>query len=77
MSVMSIRVDDEKKKQLKAIASLQGKSMSSIVESLIDQYVEEFTASKELDDDLKAIMKVSESSFEEWDNDEDEIYDEM
>jgi predicted transcriptional regulator len=77
MSIMSIRVDDEKKKQLKAIASLQGTSMSSIVESLIDQYVEEFKASRELDDDLKAIMKASEPSFEEWDNDEDEIYDEM
>lgn len=77
MSVMSIRVDDERKKQLKAIASLQGKSMSSIVESLIDQYVEDFKASQEWDDDLKAIMKVSEPSFEEWDNDEDEIYDEM
>lgn len=77
MSVMSIRVDDEKKKKLKAIASLQGKSMSSIVETLIDKYIEDFKADQELNDDLKAIIKVSEPSFEEWDNDEDEIYNEL
>ena len=77
MSVMSIRVDNEKKKLRKPIASLQGKSMSSIVEFLIDQYVEDFKAKPKLNDDLKAIMKVSEPSFEEWDNDKDEIYDEL
>ncbi|MCC5906902.1 MAG: ribbon-helix-helix protein, CopG family [Balneolaceae bacterium] len=77
MSVMSIRVDDEKKKKLKAIASLQGKTMSSIIEDLIDQYIEDVKSGKELDDDLKALMTVSEPSFEEWDNDEDEICNEL
>lgn len=77
MSVMSIRIDDEKRKKLKAIASLEGKSMSSIVEVLIDQYIEDFKTENEVDDDLKNIMKISEPSFEEWDNDEDEIYDEL
>ena len=31
----------KRKKKLKAIASLQGKTMSSIVEELIEQYIEE------------------------------------
>ena len=77
MSIMSIRVDEEKKKKLKAIASLQGKTMSSIVEGLIDQYIEETTSDLEKDDEIKSIMKVSEPSFEEWNNDEDKIYDEL
>jgi hypothetical protein len=77
MSVMSIRIDDEKRKKLKAIASLQGKTMNSIVEELIDQYIEEFTNNNEWSDDVIGIMKVSEPSFEEWENDEDAIYDEL
>lgn len=77
MSVMSIRIDDEKRKKLKAIASIQGKTMSSIVESLIDDYIKEYVNESEHKSELKSIMKVSEPSFEEWDNDEDEIYDDL
>lgn len=77
MSVMSIRIDDEKRKKLKAIASIQGKTMSSIVESLIDDYIKEYVNESEHKSELKSIMKVSEPSFEEWDNDEDEIYDNL
>lgn len=77
MSVMSIRIDDKKRKQLKAIASLQGKTMSSIVEGLIDQYITEFYRKHDEADELKSIMKASEPSFEEWDNDEDEVYNDI
>ncbi|MFU8812000.1 MAG: hypothetical protein ACNA78_03475 [Balneolaceae bacterium] len=73
---MSIRVDHKKKKKLKTIASIQGKTMSEIVEALIDQYIRDFQQSDE-SEELKSIMKVSEPSFEEWDNDEDAIYDTM
>jgi len=77
MGVMSIRIDEKKKKKLKAIASLKGETMSSIVESLIDDYVSRFYQEDEQADELKAIMKVSEPSFEEWDNDEDDIYNDL
>jgi len=77
MSVMSIRIDDEKRKKLKAIASIQGKTMSSIVESLIDDYIEEYVNNSDQKSELTSIMKVSEPSFEEWENDEDEIYDDL
>jgi hypothetical protein len=73
MSVMSVRVDDEKRKQLKAIASLQGKTMSSILEELIDMYIDSF----KYDDELMSILKASEPSFNEWDNDEDSVYDNL
>lgn len=77
MSMMSIRVDDEKKKKLKVIASLKGISMSSIVEGLIDQYIEEVKSDINLDEEIKAMMKVSEPTFDDWDNDEDEIYNDL
>jgi len=77
MSVMSIRIDDEKRKKLKAIASIQGKTMSSIVESLIDDYIKEYVNESEHKSELKSIMKVSEPSFKEWDNNEDEIYNDL
>lgn len=75
--MMSIRIDDEKKKKLKVIASLKGISMSSIVEELIDQYIEEVKSDIDLDEEIKAMMKVSEPIFDDWDNDEDEIYNDL
>lgn len=77
MSVMSIRIDNEKRKKLKAIASIQGKTMSSIVESLIDDYIQEYIKEGGSRSELESIMKVSEPSFDEWDNDEDEIYNDL
>ena len=77
MGVMSIRIPEEKRKKLKAIASLEGKSMTNIVSELIEEYVIE--AQKRLKDkaELKEIMKASESSFSEWDNDEDEVFNDL
>lgn len=77
MAVMSIRIDDEKRKKLKAIASIEGKTMSSIMEGLIDEYINRFYRESDHAEDLKAITKVSETSFDEWDNDEDRVYDDM
>lgn len=77
MSVMSIRIPEEKRKQLKVIASLEGKSMSNIVSDLIEEYVVE--AQERLKDkaELLEIMKASEASFSEWDNEEDEVYNDL
>jgi predicted DNA-binding protein len=77
MSVMSVRVDDEKRKKLKAIASLQGKTMSSIIEELIDRYIREYQEEKKEQGELDELMKVSEPSFSEWDNPEDEVYNDL
>ena len=77
MSVMSVRIDEYKRKALKIIASVEGRTMGSIVGELIDDYIDE---KKDLlihspeNQTLKEIMKLSESAFSEWDNDEDEIY---
>lgn len=77
MAVMSVRIDDEKRKKLKAIASLQGKTMSSIIEELIDRYIREYQEEKKEHEDIDELMKVSEPSFSEWDNPEDEVYNDL
>lgn len=80
MSVMSVRIDDTKRKELKVIASIEGKSMGGIVSELIEEYI---TKNKERikkiseKENLNEILKMSEKSFMEWDNDEDEIYNEL
>jgi len=80
MSVMSIRIDNTKRKALKVIASIEGKTMGGIVSELIEDYIKENRdkikglSEKE---NLNEIMKMSEKSFMEWDNEEDEIYNEL
>ena len=73
MSVMSVRIDERKRNAIKAIASLEGKTISSIIEELIDGYIRD----KENQPGVSAIMRLSELSFTEWDNPEDEIYNDL
>lgn len=81
MGVMSVRVNDEKRKLLKVIASAEGKTISGIVEELIEEYISinkkkvlNFTKENE----QKELMKLSEKAFaEDWDNEEDTIYDKL
>lgn len=80
MSVMSIRIDNNKRKTLKVIASIEGKSMGGIVSELIEDYIKknkEKIKGLSENENLNEIMKMSEKSFMEWDNDEDEIYNEL
>ena len=80
MSVMSIRIDNTKRKALKVIASIEGKTMGGIVSELIEDYIKENKEKiKDLSEkeNLNEIMKMSEKSFMEWDNEEDEIYNEL
>ncbi len=77
MSVVSIRIDDKKRRVLKVIASLEGKTMGGIVTELIDEYIrrnKEKIIELSEKENANEIMKLSETSFIEWDNDEDEIY---
>ena len=80
MSVMSIRIDDNKRKALKIIASIEGKSMGGIVSELIEEYIKknrEKMAKISGDMNIANVMKMSEQTFMEWDNEEDEIYDRL
>ena len=78
MSVISIRIDDNKRKLLKVIASIEGRSMTSLVGELLDEYIDRkknILSDYRQNRDVQALMKMSEGSFAEWDNDEDAVYD--
>ncbi len=77
---MSIRIDNEKRKLLKVLASVEGDTISGVVSKLIDGYIENKKGKllKLLEpDETRAIMQISEPSFKEWDNDEDDIYNDL
>ncbi|MBN1559489.1 hypothetical protein JW998_04525 [candidate division KSB1 bacterium] len=69
-----------RRRALKIIASVEGKSMGGITAELIENYIDE---RKELlihlseSENLIEIIKMSEFSFSECDNEEDEIYNNM
>lgn len=78
MAVMSIRIKDEERRLLKAIASLEGRTMTEVLSELIGEYLKRqrgrmIRSGKS--GELQALMSLSESSFAEWDNKEDEVYD--
>ncbi len=80
MSVMSIRIDNNKRKALKVIASIEGKSMGGIVSELIEDYIrlnKDKIGDLSETENLGEIMSLSKSSFMEWDNEEDEVYNEL
>ena len=78
MAVMSIRIKDQERKLLKALASLEGRTMTEVVSELLGEYVRKRQAQlarSGMSAEVWALMKLSESSFAEWDNKEDDIYD--
>ncbi len=80
MSVLSIRIKDNKRKLLKVISALEETTISNLVESWIDDYLEKNRKKycDELSDSsLIHMMKISEPSFEEWDNPEDDVYNDL
>jgi predicted transcriptional regulator len=80
MAVMSIRIDDKKRKLLKVIASIEGKPIGAIISELIDDYVSKNKKKLSLlseSAEIKEIMALSKISFSDWDNEEDEIYNDL
>ncbi len=80
MAVMSVRIDERRRKLLKIIASIEGKSISGLMEELIEEYIEK--NQKKLTnllekENLTEVMKLSEGTFMEWDNEEDEVYNDL
>jgi hypothetical protein len=80
MAVMSIRIKDQERKLLKAIASLEGRTMTEVVSELVAEYVRkrqvQLNRSGE-SAEVRALMRLSESSFAEWNNKDDDIYDSL
>ena len=51
--------------------------MTNILSELIDEYVEEAQERLSERAEIQEIMKASEAAFMEWDNEEDEVYNDL
>lgn len=80
MGVMSVRIDDNKRKLLKVIASIEGKTIGAVISELVDGYIRNNKKSLNLlseKPEIRNLMALSEISFDEWDNEADEIYNDL
>jgi predicted transcriptional regulator len=71
---LTIEIDDRKRKSLESIAARKGKKVDEFVTEILDDYLLHQNLT---DDEMKNWMKLSETSFAEWDNEEDAAYDKL
>jgi predicted transcriptional regulator len=71
---LTIEIDDRKQKSLETIAARKGKKVSEFVKEILDDYLYRENLP---DDEMQNRMKLSETSFAEWDNEEDAVYDKL
>jgi hypothetical protein len=69
MSELSIKIDEADWKLLNDLAVSRGKTINLLLNDLIKDYIKGCSL------DTLTISKLSENSFKEWDNSQDEIYD--
>jgi len=71
---LTIEIDDRKRKSLESIAARKGKKVGEFVTELLDDYLYRENLGE---DEIQNWMKLSETSFAEWDNEEDAAYDKL
>ena len=71
---LTIEIEDVKKKSLESIAEQKGKKINEFVSEILDDYLRRNLAENK---EIKGLMKLSETSFSEWDNEEDAAYDHL
>jgi uncharacterized protein YaaN involved in tellurite resistance len=73
-----IEIEHSKQKSLETLAKQKGKQVSEFVKDIVDEYLaQQDVAEKDERFETQGLMKLSETSFSEWDNDEDAIYDKL
>ncbi|MBA3601161.1 MAG: toxin-antitoxin system, antitoxin component, Xre family protein [Acidobacteria bacterium] len=71
---LTIEIEDIKQKSLENIAAQNGKKVSEFVVEILDDYLHQKNAESQ---EISGLMKLSEISFSEWDNEEDAVYDKL
>jgi metal-responsive CopG/Arc/MetJ family transcriptional regulator len=71
---LTIEIEEIKKRSLEKIAAEKGKKVSEFVKDILDEYLRRNRAETE---EISGMMKLSETSFSEWDNEEDAVYDKL
>lgn len=73
-----IEIEHSKQKSLENLAEQKGKQVGEFVKEIVDNYLaRQGNLEKEASFETQNLMKLSETSFNEWDNDEDAIYDKL
>ncbi|MDX2130351.1 MAG: hypothetical protein SFU91_15050 [Chloroherpetonaceae bacterium] len=65
-----LNIDEHQEKSLSLMAKKQGISLHAFIEELLNSYISEKQETLDL-------MRLSEQSFKEWDNEADSIYDRL
>lgn len=71
---LTIEIEDTKRKSLEKIATEKGKEVSEFVKDILDDYLHRNVVENT---ETHNLMKLSETSFNEWDNEEDAVYDRL
>lgn len=71
---LTIEIGDKLQKSLETMASEKGKQVDQFVADIIDDYVDRSFSEN---GDLRRFMRLSETSFSEWNNEEDAVYDRL
>ena len=71
---LTIQIEDKLQKSLEKMASENGKQVGQFVVDIIDDYMDRGLSENR---ELKQFMNLSETSFAEWNNEEDAIYDRL
>ena len=69
---LTIEIEDVKQKSLEEIAAGKGKKVSEFIKEILDDYLRR---NSNENPEINGLMKLSETSFDEWDNEEDAVYD--
>ena len=69
---LTIEIEDITRRSLENMATENGKKLDQFVADIIDDYVsKKYSESR----DIHGFMRLSETAFSEWNNEEDAIYD--
>ena len=71
---LTIEIEEIKRKSLEKIAARNGKKISEFVTEILDDYLDRRNVETR---EIHGLMNLSETSFNEWDNEEDAVYDKL
>ena len=73
MNTLTLNIEPGYIERIASLARAKGETPDQFLSKLISEYL----ARTESEGDAIALMKLSESSFSEWDNEDDAVYDAM
>lgn len=73
MTTISLTLNNEKINKLNSIAKRKGESPDKLISEIIDEFLTEY----DIHNEMRSFMNLSEPSFNEWDNNDDTVYDNL